>query len=428
MKFAYTPKDLERIHASPHLIGHMVGKTKLTDLHSEWIKYVWNATEHRSLQAHRGGYKTTACTEIGPMWWLLFHPSDRIAIARKPYTEAANTLRAISKYFETPEIQSLFQYAHGGKPSFTQRKESSVTFNFKKTVTREGSIDAFGIDSSFTGRHYDKIICDDFVILKDRISKAERLKTTEAIREIITNIIDPGKQCGFIGTPWHKDDAWAVCPTPILYPWKTTGILTEAQIEEKRDTTTQSLFAANYELQHLSDEGAPFKDPIWERWSCSAPSRVYGHIDAKYEGDHTGAITFAAKIPKSNIIQITGRIFHNHVKEEIKWLVKQIKQYRCAKVFVEKNADHGYTADLLTAEGIRVQKYHEKANKHIKIISYLKDFWKELTWDTDMDGYYMDQILDYRKGQLPDDAPDSAASLLREAFYSSAKDKALWEM
>src|SRR5574344_2617588 len=90
MSFVWTPELLGRIRDYPHLIGHLVGKTKLSELHSDWIKMIWDspAGEHASLMSHRGAYKTTAITECGIIYYLLFHPSDRIALIRETYTEA----------------------------------------------------------------------------------------------------------------------------------------------------------------------------------------------------------------------------------------------------------------------------------------------------------------------------------------------------
>ena len=67
MAFSWTPDLVEKVRDYPHLLGHMVGKTKLKELHSDWCKMVWDSPggKHFSLMAHRGAYKTTAVTEVG---------------------------------------------------------------------------------------------------------------------------------------------------------------------------------------------------------------------------------------------------------------------------------------------------------------------------------------------------------------------------
>jgi len=363
--------------------------------------------------AHRGSYKTTGITEIGAIWWLLFHPQDRIAIIRKPYTEAAKTLWTIKQYFKQQVIKDLFFAVHGEEPKMTVSKENKIVFSFKKTVTKEGSIDCYSIDGSYTGNHYDKILCDDIIILKDRVSKAERESTKEGVRELLTNIIDPGKQCMFVGTPWHKDDAWVVCPKPITFNWQQTRILTQEEIDEKRSRTTSTLFGINYDLKHMSDEDAIFKDPIYGNWKPNT-RRVYGHLDAKYGGSHTGALTFAAKLGSQ--VQIIGFSFTENVKQKVDWIKELYKRFRCEEIFMEENPDKGYTKDLLRENGMVATGYHEGTNKHIKIVAHLKGRWPDLIWAKNTDPEYMNQVLDYVEGEEPDDAPDSAASLIRQKF------------
>ena len=160
MNFEFKPEHLIHIRNHPHELGYLVGLDKLTELHSKWIKDVW--INKLPLQAHRGSYKTTAVTEIGSLWWLLFHPENRIGIYSKPYMQAAKRVRTITKFFEVEAIQALFYYAHGIYPKFDQRREGIVTFNFKRKNTNEGSLNAFSIDSVKTGTHLDEAVADDF--------------------------------------------------------------------------------------------------------------------------------------------------------------------------------------------------------------------------------------------------------------------------
>lgn len=425
MNFNWKPEHLEMIRDTPHLLGHMIGKDKLKKMHSEWIKDVWDDLDHNGFQAHRGSYKTTAITEVGSIRWLLFHPNDRIAIIRKPYTEAAKTVATIKKYFQLEIIQSLFTYAHGFTPKLITGKENSLLFNFKQVITKEGNLDAYGTDSSLTGNHYDKILLDDIVTLKDRISKAEREKTKEALREIVTNIVDPGKQVMHVGTPWHKNDAWEIIPPKQKFTTADTNILSPEEIAEKKSKTTKTLYSINYDLKHIVSEEAIFTDAVEGNWSYSVP-KVFAHLDSKYQGSHTGALTIFAKRPKDGKIQIIGWVFDENVKDKINWIVSICQRYKVRTLYTENNADKGYTEDLLNTKGLKSKGYHEKTNKHIKIVTYLKEYWNDLIWDVETDPNYLAQVLEYREGEEPDDAPDSAASGLREVF-SSKTNMALWE-
>ena len=57
--------------------------------------------------------------------------------------------------------------------------------------------------------------------------------------------------------------------------------------------------------------------------------------------------------------------------------------------------------------------YHESMNKFVKISTYLRKHWASIQWLEETDPEYIDQILEYSEFAEHDDAPDSAATLLR---------------
>ncbi len=425
---------LHLIAQQPHLLGHLVGKTKLTPLHSKWIKEIWEPEHHAALQGHRGSYKTTACTEIGIVWWLLFHPSDRIALIRETFTEADKTRKAINRYMEAEPIQLLFEFAHGLRPKTTTNGNGITTYNFKGTITKEGSINAHGIDQIPTGSHYDKIICDDIVTLNSRLSRAKRERVKQGVLEIVNNIIDPDKQVVFVGTPWHKDDAWElrgadgtrVIPEPHRYSVYDTGILTHLQIEEKRAKTTPSLFAANYELKHAADESLMFAEPQYLPFKPPKHLPVFAHVDSAFGGADTTAVTVLYADTHNERIHVVGKTYTRHVQEEIGAIQEFIWVWannRSVRIFNETNADKGMVAGALKHKGmvgrgqLLVTTYHEQQNKHFKIITMLKKYWDLLYFDEATDPDYLLQITEYQEGSTPDDAPDSLASLLRAILW-----------
>ena len=440
MSFTWTPELLGRIRDYPHLIGHLVGKTKLSELHSDWIKMIWDspAGEHASLMSHRGAYKTTAITECGIIYYLLFHPSDRIALIRETYTEAAKTLDTIKKYMQAPAVQSLFAYAHqSAAPVAVRSPEGSVTYSFKKTITKENSIDAYGINQVPTGSHYDRILCDDIVTINSRLSRSQRERVKQGVLEIVTNIIDPGKSCFFVGTPWHYDDAWAmknddgelIIPEPWKFRPADTGILSPEELTKKRKTTTASLFAINYMLDtSVKDEGQIFDEPVYDPWDYTIrPTRVHAHMDAAWDGTCTNALTIMAERP-DGLIQAYGKVYPGTFHECKMDVARKCKERNVRNFHMEKNPDKGMAAGELRAIGgfPVVHSYSESMNKDIKIIAYLQRCWQRIVWDTSTDPNYLNQINDYRPGQNPRDAPDSASSLLRQAFYKGGGVSALY--
>jgi hypothetical protein len=398
----------------PHLLGHYFGYVLLTELHSEWIRGCYLNPEDNSLQAHRGSFKTTSIIEIGCIWWLWFHFEDRIAIIRKDFTAAAEVLQVIAKILDSPKAHILFKIIYGFDYYLTINKQNTLTWNLKKTQTPQGSISCYSMGEDMTGTHFDRILIDDFVTIKDRISKTVRESTKIFIQDLRANIIDPGKPIIFSGTPWHPLDAWSILPLPKKYDIYTSKIarFTAQYIAYLKSITSHSMFAANYELRHVASEDQIFKDPVFGKWEMGL--NAVGHIDAKYSGNHTGAFTIMARRTDGKV-QAIGFIFTRHIVDEYQWLYDKWLKHMCGTVSLELNADKGYAARDLSELGMLTRTYSEKENKHVKILQNLKPNWNNIIWDEELtDPEYMAQILDYSEGMEPDDCADSAASCIRE--------------
>lgn len=426
---------IQLIIDQPHYLGWLIGKEKLNPLHSEWIKYIWDNPngEHRALMAFRGGYKSTSIDVVGIIRNFLVNPNDRIAIVRKSMTDASTIVDSVKQAMQIPIIKEIFRYVHGFLPKATMAKEGKLRYNFKTTITPEVNLTAFGTDSSLTGFHFDKILCDDIITLKDRISKAEREHTKEIVRELATNIIDPGKPIMFIGTPWHNDDAWqdinAFCPI-AMYSISEYNFLGEKAIEEKRKTTTPFLFAANYELELRKDESAIFSEAKYgEGWNYLNRYSV-AHLDAGFDGSDYCALTILAPTDTSDYrtakkFQGVGFTYPGHIKTWMDKVVLYYKRYKCKKIYIETNADKGYVAEELRKRGLNVITYHESQNKELKIETNLYGYWDKIYWSPNTDDEYINMILDWRPHTKDhDDCPDSCASLIREVCkpYQSSKE------
>jgi hypothetical protein len=418
----YSDDFLKIIAEESHKLGWLIGWDKLRDIHSEWIRYCWDSDEPRALQAFRGGYKTTSVLSVGIIRWMLFHPNDRIGITCKNFNAAADRINTIVSVMEKPEIRELFRYAHGIAPRIVRQREGRYQWNFKTTHTQEGNLTPLGIEGAITGSHFDKVLVDDIITVKDKISRAERERTKEMVHEIAANIVDPGKGSIWIGTPWHREDAWGeindFCDV-AKYPISKFNFLGKEEAEKKKRLTTPFLYAINYELELQKDESLLFSDPVYSKgWDFSVRDAV-AHIDAAYDGDHYCALTIAVPLRtagKETWYQAVGFTYPGNVRDWYGEIVRLCRKYRVKCLYEETNADKGMSARDLTAKGLRIRSYSEVQNKHLKISTNLYKFWRYIEWAPESDDEYMSQVTDYREGSEPDDAPDSAASLFREAF------------
>ena len=96
-------------------------------------------------------------------------------------------------------------------------------------------------------------------------------------------------------------------------------------------------------------------------------------------------------------------------------------------LYLETNADKGLMGEKFRELGFEVVGYHESANKHTKIRSTIRPYWRlsgaellpSVQFVSETDESYLNNIWEYKKGVKHDDAPDSLASLLLKAKFSA---------
>jgi hypothetical protein len=281
-----------------------------------------------------------------------------------------------------------------------------------------------GIGGSITGKHFERIFTDDIVNVKDRTSKAERERTKTVYQEL-QNIKNRGGRIFNTGTPWHVEDCFTLMPEPERWDCYRTGLMSEAEIEHTRRNMAPSLFAANYELQHIAAEDALYKTPpkfitaerareVLKREDARPEELLRDgivHIDAAYGGEDYTAFTCGKRV--GDKLYLYGRMWRKHVDTVMGFCVAKARELMCSPVYCEKNADKGYLAQEIHRAGLPAYPYTEKENKYVKISTFLRKWWEDIEWLEGTDPEYLNQILGYTEDAEHDDAPDSAACVCR---------------
>lgn len=392
----------------PVKFAHALGFTKLTDLHNAWIKDMVSGKKDETLQSHRGSFKTT-CVSIALAEIFILLPNLRTFFMRKTDTDTKEVINQVKNILKHPITRYFIRCIWGVDLVFTKESSDELSSNLCQDVKGTAQLSSLGVNGSLTGKHFDRIFTDDIVNLKDRASRAER-EHTKAIYQELQNVRNPGGRIYNTGTPWHKEDAFSVMPEPKRYDCYTTGLLDEEKIQSLRDSMTASLFAANYELKHIADDDLIFPEPVTggdpamiEQGTC--------HVDAAYGGEDGTAFTIYRK--KDGKHYMLGKLWHKHVEDCEDEIIQLRQKFNAGKILCEDNGDKGYLGKDLRKRGERVVIYHEDMNKFIKITSYLKAIWKDVIFVEGTDPEYIDQICDYNENAEHDDAPDSAASIVR---------------
>lgn len=394
----------------PYKIGHFVGFKDLTELHNTWLKSFLYSKESQTLLAHRGSYKTTDLSLFLSIH-LVEKPNENVIFFRKTDTDVTEVIRQAQKILHSGCMQKIIYLLYGQELKFLKETDSEIHTNLCTSTKGVSQVIGLGIGTSITGKHADIVVTDDIVNIKDRISKAERDKTKIQYMEL-QNICNRGGRFINTGTPWHKEDAISIMPNVIKYDCYSTGLIKRDKLEELRHSMSDSLFAANYELKHIADKDAMFKEPIF----TADETLIYdgfAHIDAAYDGEDGTAFTIFKKYEDGKIIGF-GKRWDKHVDDCIEQIKMYHNRFRAGTIECEDNADKGYLRKELKGMGLPVHGYHESMNKFVKISTYLRKNWKNIIWLEETDPEYINEILDYSETAEHDDSPDSAASLLRK--------------
>lgn len=394
----------------PVALGNALGyKDFRHGLHDVWIRRMVSPGEDMTLQAHRGSYKTTClCVAIAEM--MIRYRDKNIIFLRKTDADVVEVVKNVQRILESPVMQGIYLALTGEELGIIKATGAEITTTAYCAPRGASQLLGIGTSGSLTGKHADIIITDDIINLKDRLSAAERQRTRSVYQEL-QNIRNPGGRIINTGTPWHKEDAFAIMPPAEQYDCYSTGLLSPEKLEQLKKSMEPSLFAANYELKHIAAEDALF--PTYPGTTADADCLRDGvaHIDAAYGGEDYTALTCGRR--DGDTLYLYGRLWHAHVDTVMDAAMAECNRLMCAPIYCETNGDKGYLGRELRNRGAQVRVYQEKQNKYSKIATFLRKWWGNIVVLDGTDPEYIAQIMDYTEQAEHDDAPDSAACICR---------------
>ena len=399
------------IKAHPVRYARALGFTLLTDVHDEWLRLMLLHPDDYTLLGHRGSYKTT-CLSVALAFIIMLYPGRTTFFIRKTDDDVVEIISQVQKILDHPIMQYIVREIYGVDLVLTVRSSYKIDTNLNQSARGQVQLLGMGLNGSITGKHADLIFTDDIVNVRDRVSRAEREQTKRQYMEL-QNIRNRGGRIFNTGTPWHKDDCIStLMPNVHRFSVYDTGLISDDQQQRLRASMSPSLYAANYELRHIASDDALFGPPQFYAGKSADIYNGRAHIDAAYGGSDYTALTIIKRKPGGGYIGY-GKLWHGHVDGHLDEIQALHKLYRAGTIACEKNGDKGYLARDLRARGLPVAEYTEYENKYIKIATHLKREWPRIEWLKDTDPDYLSQILDYTETSEHDDAPDSAASLIR---------------
>lgn len=405
------PADKARaLIADPIALGAALGYTDYRrGLHDVWIRDMVLGTEDMTLQAHRGSYKTT-CLAQSIACMMILYRSSNIIFLRKTDTDVVEVIKNVVRILKSDVFRQIYLALTGEALSIVKETSTEVTTSAYRAPRGAAQLLGMGIGGSITGKHADIVITDDIINVKDRMSAAEREKTKAAYMEL-QNIRNRGGRIINTGTPWHKEDAFSIMPPPKVFDCYTTGLITPEKLAELKRSMAPSLFAANYELQHIAAENALFPTRPGETANVACIYDGIAHIDAAYGGEDYTALTCGRRI--GGTVYLYGKLWRAHVDTVLDKALAECDRLRCQPIYMETNGDKGYLGREIKRRGYATRPYPENMNKYSKIATFLRKWWGNVVFLHGTDPAYIAQIMDYNDQAEHDDAPDSAACICR---------------
>lgn len=405
---------LRWMRENPCQVGKWCGFDLLReDLHNVWMRSMIDGEGDMTLLAHRGSYKTT-CLSIALAIITATDPMRNLIFMRKSEDDVKEIIGQVRKIIQHESFRYLTGKAYGdeyGPVTLKQASSTSITTDVYAAAKGAAQLLGIGTSGSITGKHADIVITDDIVNTDDRVSKAERERIIRVYDEL-QNIRNPGGRIINTGTPWHPEDAISQrMPNVQRFDCYTTGLLTPEKIEQLRQSMEPSLFAANYELQHIASGNALFATRPPMTADESLIHNGIAHIDAAYGGEDYTAFTCGKR--DGDTIYLYGKMWQKHVDTVLDAILTDCDRLMCQPIHVENNADKGYLFRELRSRGYSSHVYPEKMNKYYKISTFLRKWWGNVVFLDGTDPAYINMILDYNEEAAHDDAPDSAACICR---------------
>ena len=400
---------IRNIKAKPDNYLRLMGFGRKSPAYREWMRIMVFGKDDETIQAFRGSGKTT-CVAGSLALIMVLYPNIRIAFMRKTDSDVKEVIAQVRKMLESEDTRAISLAIWGVQVVLTTSTQNELSTNLTNDPRGSSQLTGMGVNGSLTGKHYDVIFTDDIVNLKDRTSRAEREHTKSVYMEL-QNIKNRGGRIVNTMTPWHVDDAGSLMPKPRKWDYTTMPeVMTEEDAKHVKERMTPSLWAANYELRFIPSDDVIFTDPK----TGASHEMVYNgicHVDAAYYGEDYTA--FTAMAVHDGKYYVYGKLWRKHVDDCMPLIMADYQRLMLGRLYTETNADKGYSARAFKERGASVVPYAEHENKHIKIVTYLKQVWPDVVFVNGTDEEFISQVCDYTEDAEHDDAADSAACCAR---------------
>ena len=231
----------KEIRLNPYFfIKKILNYRDISNIHAELITFTVKSNKEILILIPRGHFKTSVITIGLAIWFMIHNRNIRININNKILSNAKKFLGEIKEHL--CNNKHLIELYGNLKGEIWQTDQIRIAGRTK--ILKEPTIQIGALGHEVTSAHFDLIINDDLVGLKDMVSEAERIttlnfyRTLEYLKDNMT-----GTKIINIGTRWHLDD---------LYSYILNKLSVECVMIRQAIINNKSLFPELYSIAELS--------------------------------------------------------------------------------------------------------------------------------------------------------------------------------
>ena len=250
--------------------------------HHEWQAFCPepHSGDYRAIFAPRAHAKTSQIVIGRTLWTLGHHPSMLIKIVCNVDDKAKKRVQELQANIERNQrLHMVFPHLQPDRDSGWEKHKFFIQ---RDEISREPTIEAYGILSGATGDRADHLIFDDVVDMKNAVLQPKsRAAVKESFRKVWLNLLGPMGTAMYIATPWHMDDlSYEVMEDPEWKIWMRAALSNEEgepdeageplwktrwgkeALARRRRKIGDRAFQQQFQLKALSTEDATFSEDI----------------------------------------------------------------------------------------------------------------------------------------------------------------------
>lgn len=375
--------------------------------------------------------KSTHTTQSAPLYHIGRAEAKgraiRVGIASYTVSLAKDMAGGMRDAVENGRLAPVF-------PGLAIRRDRRSATNWQ---TEGGSsIRAVGVGGGFTGKPFDFIYVDDpYKNMEEALSELYRARVDRWYKTVVRPRLSGTGRLVVIQTRWHSLD---LAGTLAAGSMDGTGdafeIFSLPAIEAEGTPDERPLWPERYPLDYLHKtreiSGVRFWSTVYQqipvdkapgealpepqRWTGPAPAgvKIFGYVDPAYDGKDRTAYIFGGTLPDGRVVITAAESKRANAVSIAAEIAAAAAANGGALIYVEDNADRGYTASAIRGAGGMTKSITNTKNKLGRIHAHARAKWDKIYFADTVSPDFLRRLAEWSELAPHDDEPDALAGLM----------------